>query len=58
MLGVVHLRQFRRDAHHLHGEEIQTLILEAADDAAHQSPLDAVGLEKNEGALHGKRLPA
>lgn len=37
--------------HELHGDQAEPLLLEALDDLPHQPPLDAVGLDGDEGAL-------
>ena len=39
VLGIVPLGQFGRDPHQLHGDDVQSLVLEPGDDAAHQPPL-------------------
>lgn len=36
---------------HLHGNELEALVLETLDDLADESTLDTVGLDHDEGAL-------
>ena len=37
--------------HELHGDQLESLLLESLDDVANQVPVDAVGLDHDEGAL-------
>jgi hypothetical protein len=45
------------DPHRPYGDQIEPLVLESVDGAAHQTPLDAVGLQKNERAFRYVILP-
>ena len=53
MLGVVFFGQVRRHAHHLHRNDVERLVLEAGNNAAHEAALDTVGFQQNERAFHG-----
>ena len=44
VLGVVLFGQAGRYAHHLHGDDVETLVLEASDHSAHETALNTVGL--------------
>merc|ERR1719342_1603273 len=57
-VGVVLLQVFHRGLHHLHGDQLETLLLKARDNLANQATLDAVRLDHDEGSLsgHGKEL--
>merc|ERR1719328_524296 len=57
-VGVVLLQVFDRGLHHLHGDQLETLLLKARDDFSNQATLDTVGLDHDEGPLsgHGKDL--
>jgi hypothetical protein len=46
------LRQRGRDLEHLHPDDVQTFLFEAAKHAAHQAALHAVGLEQDQSAFH------
>ena len=37
--------------HELHSDQLEALLLETLDDLAHQSTLDGIGLDHDEGAL-------
>jgi hypothetical protein len=37
--------------HELHGDQLEALLLESLDDLAHESALDAIGLDHDEGLL-------
>jgi hypothetical protein len=54
VLGVVFFGQVRRHAHHLHRNDVECLVFEAGDDAAHQAALDTVGFQEDERAFHGE----
>ena len=57
-VGVVLLQVFHGGLHHLHGDQLETLLLKARDNLANQATLDAVRLDHDEGSLsgHGKEL--
>ena len=42
--------------HELHGDELESLLLEPLDDVAAEAALHAVGLDHDEGALVNRRL--
>ena len=48
------------DLHELHGDELESLLLKALDDVAHEAPVDSVRLDHDEGALlvgrHGEQM--
>ena len=56
VLGVVFSGQLGRDLHQLHGHDVQPLVFESGQNAADQSPLDAVGLEQDQRSLHENLL--
>src|SRR5262249_30181327 len=41
-----------RDRHHLHADELEPLLLEAAHDASDEAALHSVGLHDEQGRLH------
>ncbi len=52
MLGIVLLGQVRCHAHHLHRDDVETLVLKPCQNAAHEAALDTVGFEEDESAFH------
>merc|ERR1719180_700916 len=52
-VGVVLLQVLHGGLHHLHRDQLETLLLKARDDLAHKATLDAVGLDHDEGPLSG-----
>merc|ERR1719370_1087890 len=50
-VGVVLLQVLHGRLHHLHGHQLEALLLEAGDDLANKTTLDAVRLDHNEGPL-------
>ena len=57
-VSVVLLQVLHGGLHHLHGDQLETLLLKARDNLSNQATLDAVGLDHDEGPLggHGKDL--
>ena len=53
VLGVVLLRELAADGHELQRGEPQALALEAGDDLAGQVPREGVGLDQDQGPVHG-----
>ena len=51
-IGVVLLGVRLLDRHHLHGAEVESLLLEAGDDLTDEAALDAVGLDHDVSLLH------
>merc|ERR1740122_527434 len=52
-VSVVLLQVLHGGLHHLHRDQLETLLLKARDDLANQATLDAVGLDHDEGPLSG-----
>merc|ERR1719376_90808 len=52
-VGVVLLQVLHGGLHHLHRDQLETLLLKARDDLANQATLDPVGLDHDEGPLSG-----
>ena len=50
-VGVVLLQVLHGCLHHLHGHQLETLLLKARNDLANKAALDAVRLDHDEGAL-------
>jgi hypothetical protein len=51
---VVGGRELLADPHQLGTDDLQALVFKPGDDAAHQVALDGVGLEDDQGRLHGE----
>ena len=56
-VSVVLLQVLHRGLHHLHGNQLEPLLLKARDNLANQATLDTIGLDHDEGPLgsHGKK---
>ena len=52
-VSVVLLQVLHGGLHHLHGDQLETLLLKARDDLSNQATLDAVRLDHDEGPLGG-----
>merc|ERR1719186_875285 len=52
-VSVVLLQVLHRGLHHLHRDQLETLLLKARDNLANKATLDAVGLDHDEGPLGG-----
>merc|ERR1719504_57012 len=52
-VSVVLLQVLHGGLHHLHRDQLETLLLKARDDLANQATLDAIGLDHDEGPLSG-----
>src|SRR6266540_1779522 len=56
--GVMTLGHLQRNREHPQADDLQPLSLEPLDDLAHEAALNAVGLDKDEGALHPVQAPS
>ena len=52
-VSVVLLQVLHGGLHHLHGDQLETLLLKARDNLSNQATLDAVRLDHDEGPLGG-----
>ena len=50
-VSVVLLQVLHRGLHHLHGNQLEPLLLKARDNLANQATLDTIGLDHNKGPL-------